>query len=345
MEIYMKRLILSFFTMLCISTSIQAASEANLYASVYADFLIDQFDKELDTSTQGSSFLTSETYSRILACREYIESTNGHAHKYKSSSILFVKDSFKYAEVVATINSMAISINNYQQRIKSMNLSKNILYPSLGGTGNVTGNTFPQNVWSLTFDDGPRSGRTQTVVDNLYRYGFEASFFMLMSQAKANKTTVDYVLDHNMELALHSYNHKNLVKVTEEVLEYEIGTAKYELEALGSRSISLFRLPYGSGTRNQLIRTKIAELGMIHIFWNVDTLDWKDKDPTSIYNRTIKQMNLTPSKSGIILFHDIHAQTVIASEKVMSYLSREDKKVCTVGEVISYLNGTQQSCL
>jgi peptidoglycan/xylan/chitin deacetylase (PgdA/CDA1 family) len=341
----MKKFIIPLLVTLLAPAFAKADSQENIYANVYADFLIEQFDDELDTSSRGSSFLTSDTYAKILAAREYIEHTDGHTHSYKSSSVLLVNDSLKYGQVVSIIDSMAVSISNTQKKMKSFNNSRSILYPSLGGTGNVTGNTFPKNVWSLTFDDGPRSGRTQTIVDNLYSYGFEASFFMLTSQALRNTKTVDYVLDHNMELALHSYTHKNLVKVSGKVLDYEIGTAKTELEKLGNRGISLFRLPFGSGTRNQVIRNKIAKLGMIHIFWNVDTLDWKDKDPKSIYDRTVKQMNLTPKKSGIILFHDIHAQTVIASEMVMKYLSDENKKVCTVGEVISYINGTEQSCL
>ena len=56
-------------------------------------------------------------------------------------------------------------------------------------------------------------------------------------------------------------------------------------------------------------------------------------------------MSKTPNKSGVILFHDIHAQTVIASEKIMQYLNDEQKKVCTVGEIIDFINQEPQTCL
>ncbi len=56
-------------------------------------------------------------------------------------------------------------------------------------------------------------------------------------------------------------------------------------------------------------------------------------------------MAKTPRKSGVILFHDIHPQTVIASEMVMNYLNNENKTVCTVGEVVDYLNRMKQDCL
>ena len=74
-------------------------------------------------------------------------------------------------------------------------------------------------------------------------------------------------------------------------------------------------------------------------------LDWKDKNPQSIYNRTVKQMNRSPKNSGIILFHDIHAQTVIASQLVLNYLLENEYKVCPVGEVVNHLNGLNSPCV
>lgn len=61
--------------------------------------------------------------------------------------------------------------------------------------------------------------------------------------------------------------------------------------------------------------------------------------------RSKKQMRLTPNKSGIILFHDIHAQSVIASELMMDHLLESNFKVCTVEEVISHINGNSEDCL
>lgn len=320
-----------------------AHNESNLYANIYADELIEQFDRELDLS--NPQFLYSETYSRILAARELIEHSHEGSSNYKSTPLLFITNAQRYASVVETINSMAKNITFQRRAALSKSMKQSVLYPSVGGTGNLTGNTYPKDVWSLTFDDGPHSKRTKIVVDNLYLYGFEATFFMLTSQAKFHRSALNYVLDHNMELALHSYSHQNLVKSDNKELDYEISTAKSDLEDLSSTDISLFRLPYGSGTRSVRIRSLIANQGMIHVFWNVDTLDWKDKNPESIFKRTIKQMKLTPKKSGIILFHDIHAQTVIASELVMKYLSDEKKTVCSVGDVVKYHNDQQQSCL
>lgn len=334
----MNKIVLTF-TPIFLLISLCSASEKD-YASIYADGLIEKFDKELEAGNFGENYFESETYKKIQATRDFIENSNSHLHDFQTKSILEVTDSLKYNQIIESINSKSHELN-------FMGLLNNSLkiYPSTKSEGNLTGNTFPENTWALTFDDGPSSKRTKTVVDNLYEFGFEATFFMLTRQANRFKDTVSYVLDSNMEIALHSYTHKNLPKVSKKEMDYEIVQAKKDLEKLIPYSVEYFRLPYGSGTRNSILRQKIASQNMVHVFWNVDTLDWKDKNPSSIYKRTILQMSKTRNKSGIILFHDIHSQTVIASRMVMEYMDRENKKVCSVGNIVKYINGKDQTCL
>ena len=314
------------------------------FANIYADELIKQFDQNLNQGVLKIELLDDALYAKIQAARIFIEK-RGQIEQFSHFKILTVRDSLSYNQVVDEINSDSIQIFKMRNQIKKLEADRNILYPSVGRDGNVTGNTFPENVWSLTFDDGPKGQRTQKVVDNLYLHDMKASFFMLMNQANRFQKAVSYVVDNEMEIALHSYTHEDLNSVTEKVMDYEVTTAHKELEELTGKKINLFRLPYGSGLRNQALRQKISDQNLIHIFWNVDTLDWKDKDPESIMARTIKQMKATPNKSGIILFHDIHPQAVIASEMVMKYLKDHSKTVCTVGEVIKHLNGFTGNCL
>ena len=329
------------FLVLSISLSFTASANIlNDYSNIYADQLISDFDRRLDDPSFNP--MESDLYFEILAARALIEKTGG-TNFYGSSSLLSVKNSMMYGLVSDTIKKSAIVIKQQvSAQIKSNNLQ---IYPSLGGTGNLTGNTYPSNSWSLTFDDGPRGDRTKTIVDNLYSRGIKANFFMLTQEANRYKTTVDYVRDAGMEISLHSYTHANLDKANQQTLRKEIISAKKELEEISKTSIKLFRLPYGAGTRNTSVRKMIADENMVHVFWNVDTLDWKDKNPQSVYARTIKQMAKTPRNSGIILFHDIHQTTIQASELVMDYLLRNNKDICTVGEMVDYHNGGTPDCL
>ena len=315
--------------------------------------MIDKFDQDLENPFISNP-LYSKRYLKIQATRAYLESIDAIVD-YKEEKIIEVLDTELYQNIVKMIEH---KVSKLEARLAFKSLSRNrfhtksmdssaplLIYPSAGRDGNLTGNTYPSNVWSLTFDDGPNGDTTKEVVDNLYRHNLEASFFVLLRQVNQYRESLDYIIDHNMELALHSYNHKNLDKESAASIEYEVAIAKEELEEISKKTIQLFRLPYGSGVRNKPLRNTIKENNLVHIFWNVDTLDWKDKNPQSIYERTISQMNRTPNRSGIILFHDIHPQTVQASEMVMQYLVDEQKTVCTVGEMIKYINSVKQDCL
>lgn len=319
------------------------------YANIYVDSLIENFDKRLDEKIllkDTKSILTEDVYSKLLSGRSYIESysSNYKSNTIKSLSVLNIRNTDVYNEVVAQINHSAIKIK--QENIKKFKSksSDSLIYPSTSSSGNLTGNTFPKKVWSLTFDDGPRGSRTKAVVDSLYARGIKATFFMLTAEAKKYKSTAQYVVDSGMNIALHSYTHANLSKSSAN-LDYEITTAKKDLEKLLNVKTTVFRLPYGAGMRNTTVRKNIAKNKYIHIFWNVDTLDWKDKDPKSILARVKKQMKLSRNDAGIILYHDIHRQSVIASELTMDHLLENNYKVCTVEEVIEYTNGKTIPCI
>ena len=221
--------------------------------------------------------------------------------------------------------------------------SADAIYPSAGPNGNVTGRSWPQNTWSLTYDDGPAK-TTDQVITNLVDRKIPATFFMLAQQAVQYPKAIARMKENKMDLASHSYTHAQLTKLGPAGLEKEISTAKKVTEEKIGQPIKLFRLPYGAGVSVSSIRSKIAENNMIHVFWTVDTLDWQDKNPQSILARTLKQMNASAKNAGIILFHDIHPQSVAASTLLMDHFNNKGLTVCTVQGVVDQLNKSLPSC-
>lgn len=207
---------------------------------------------------------------------------------------------------------------------------------------NLTGNTFPANTWAITYDDGPGKSTTLDVLKNLQDRQMIASFFVLAKQVEAYPAVAQQVKDAGHEIASHSYTHAQMTKVGPVQLEREIGTSKKVIEEKLNTKIKLFRLPYGAGTGATNIRAKIMEHGMKHVFWNVDTLDWQDKNPQSIMNRTLGFMKTL--KKGIVLFHDIHPQSVIASTMLMDHFKKTGANVCTVHGVLDQMEQNLSSC-
>ena len=138
----------------------------------------------------------------------------------------------------------------------------------------------------------------------------------------------------------HSYYHSEIPKDNDAEQNCEISRAiDVFADKMGNRP-DFFRLPYGAGVSVAKVRAKIAAAKMIHVYWSVDTLDWQDHDPDSIFRRTLKGMAAAGGR-GVILFHDIHPQSVLASEKVMAYLKDPANKLETVTlpEIVDRMNG------
>lgn len=208
--------------------------------------------------------------------------------------------------------------------------------PGTNAGGNMNGGNFPRGTWALTFDDGP-SAHTLTIVKNLKAHGIKATFFWLakMVNAKNGMSYVAAAKNAGMDLNNHSYSHANLVNLGANALQHEIITSTaVEARAYGSRP-KFFRCPYGSGVSTHRVRAMIAQQDMIHVFWNVDSLDWQDHNVSSIVRRVQSQM--ANEGGGIILFHDIHARSVVASNIIMADLTK--KRAVTMTQIVNELNG------
>lgn len=218
---------------------------------------------------------------------------------------------------------------------------KRLIRPSVGSEGNLIGGNFPSGTWSLTYDDGPNNTTTREIINMLSDADIPATFFWLARLAQNNTTTVRMAKDKGFELANHSYSHSNVPRQTLADQRREIIESTDVLQRVYGQPVRFFRLPYGSGVHNSGIREMIANRGMIHVFWNVDTLDWQDKDPRSIHRRVTSQMEARGQ--GIILFHDIHRQSVEATRYLIETIKQKNRrsevlKFRTLGQIVSTLN-------
>lgn len=210
------------------------------------------------------------------------------------------------------------------------------IFPSAGPQGNVNGSKFPVGTWALTYDDGPSKKYTPSITKNLNNNGMKATFFWLAQNVKTFPTIVTQVKASGMLLANHSYSHANLPKQGQSSLNREINqSTAVETEFYGYKP-KFFRCPYGAC--NPHIRQMIADQGMIHVFWNVDSLDWQDKNPASVLNRTQKQM--AKNKRGVVLFHDIHSQSMEASRMLMEK-TRGSVRWVTMQQIVDEINGNR----
>jgi peptidoglycan/xylan/chitin deacetylase (PgdA/CDA1 family) len=78
---------------------------------------------------------------------------------------------------------------------------------------------------------------------------------------------------------------------------------------------------------------------MIHVSWNVDSLDWQDPNPASVQKRVEQQM--AANGRGIILFHDIHTPGLTV---VPNLVAKNKGKVrwVDIPHIVNELNGVKR---
>ena len=223
--------------------------------------------------------------------------------------------------------------------------TQNKFQPSATSKGNISGDEFPAKVWSITFDDGPKNKVSLKLLKELKDRKLQATFFQLAKNVLAEKKIAIKMKESGMEIATHSFTHQQLTTAGISEIENEISGAVNRMNETLSIVINFYRLPFGAGLDNQTIREKIAENGLIHVHWNVDTLDWVPQESDRIVQRAKKLIKKTKRDAGIIVFHDTHERSVKSAPLIMDFLMQENRRVCTIGEVIKQMNmGLQSVC-
>jgi peptidoglycan/xylan/chitin deacetylase (PgdA/CDA1 family) len=214
------------------------------------------------------------------------------------------------------------------------------VFPTTGSQGNISGNEFPAGTFALTFDDGPHPTHTLKQLENLKAAGVKATFFWLAKSVSLYQPIVKTTIEAGYPVENHSWTHADLMDPKalakwHTTWQHEIVDSTAKLTEVYGEKPKFFRCPYGSGFKEPGIRKLIVEQGMIHVKWNVDSVDWHDKNPVTVLKRVLLQMR--DMKRGIVLFHDIQPHTV----KVIPQLLKKTKgsiRWVTIPQIVKELN-------
>ena len=180
----------------------------------------------------------------------------------------------------------------------------------------VYGFGVPKGTFVLTFDDGPSATNTPKILDILAQNDSRGVFFALGKNARGNEGLIGRILADGHLLGNHTLSHKNLPKLADDEIVRQIDQGRLELEGSAGRPVVLFRPPYGA--TDGRVMDALQHRSMRSYLWNVDSRDWADPIPESIAATVLEQVD--QQKRGVILFHDVHSQTVEALPLVMAGL-------------------------
>ena len=174
----------------------------------------------------------------------------------------------------------------------------------------------------LSFDDGPHPKNTPKLLNLLKRENIKALFFVLGQKIESSKNMdiVKRAFEEGHIIGNHTYSHPNLKKLSDEKIKSEILKTEELLKDFLTVP-KLFRPPYGS--TNIRVNKIISELGYTNVFWNVDTLDWKNRSIQWVKD-AMHQIN--SREDSLVLMHDIHKSTVDNVSNLISDIKNQSNK-------------------
>jgi peptidoglycan/xylan/chitin deacetylase (PgdA/CDA1 family) len=178
---------------------------------------------------------------------------------------------------------------------------------------------------AMTFDDGPDGVQTPRLLKMLRDRGIKATFFCVGQCVAQNPEIAKQITTEGHEIANHSWNHPLFTKLNEASVRDQIDRTHHVIMQTTGVTPTLLRPPYGGFTTRQRSWAN-ATWGYKTILWDVDSLDWKHRNPAKT-----QSIILAETRPGsIILCHDIHRPTVDAMPATLDALTRKGFKFVTV---------------
>ena len=165
---------------------------------------------------------------------------------------------------------------------------------------------------------------TIQILETLNKYDAKATFFMLGSRVEYYPEIAKKVQEAGHELGNHTWNHPDLTKAGVEKVRNEINETSSIIENVTGQKVTAFRPPYGAVNKTVRSQTNLPV-----VLWDVDTLDWKYRDP----NQLLAHVKGATKDGSIILMHDIHQSTADGLDAVLAYLQSEGYTFVTVSEL------------
>lgn len=160
---------------------------------------------------------------------------------------------------------------------------------------------------ALTFDDGPRPGSTERILDTLKRACVHATFFVVGGRASQTPDLVRREAAEGHTIGTHTWSHRNLKSLSAESGKDEIERAITTVRAITGRASDarLFRYPDLSQTPE--MNSVLTADGQSVVSADVSPKDWRGDPPGETLERLKKLVERRGR--GIVLLHDAQDHT------------------------------------
>lgn len=168
----------------------------------------------------------------------------------------------------------------------------------------------------------------ESILDTLKTYGARCTFFVGGCWADDNNELLERISAEGHEIGNHGYFHKDAKNLSYSQNKSEITATNDLVKAITGKTPVLFAPPSGSFGKDVL---KVCEdMGLKVIMWSRDTIDWRDKDASVIYERATDKIEA----GDLVLAHPTY-DTAQALPDILKYYKEHGLTPVTVSQIIS----------
>lgn len=191
----------------------------------------------------------------------------------------------------------------------------------------------------LTFDDGPKAGITDVILDILKEEGIKATFFVT-NGGPDNLIQREYNEGHTVALHTASHNYATIYSSSDNYFN-DLYSVRDRVKRLTGYDSKIIRFPggssntisrrYSTGIMTYLTRETLNR-GFKYYDWNISSGDADAGSHTAdeIYNNVVRQ--LSSKRVNMVLMHDIKPYTRDALRRIIRYGKENGYTFEAIGE-------------
>ena len=181
---------------------------------------------------------------------------------------------------------------------------------------------------ALTFDAAWGNEDTDTLLSILKEYEAPATFFVTGQWAEKFPEDVKKLYDAGHDIANHSDSHPHITGRSYDELKSDTESCNKKIEEIIGEAPMLYRGPYGE--YNNTLIEMLHDINMYYIQWDVDSLDWKDPEPSQL----VKNVTDKVKSGSIVLLHNGAKNTPEALPSILKTLKDEGFEFVLVKDLI-----------
>jgi peptidoglycan-N-acetylmuramic acid deacetylase len=191
----------------------------------------------------------------------------------------------------------------------------------------------------LTFDDGPKNGPTEALLDLLRTENIKATFFVNGKWIKHDPDLILRMHKEGHDIGNHTYSHLDLSKATRADIHQELKRNNELITKITKAPVRLMRAPGGQYSSDVYAITK--QLGLSIINWSLNTADYQLEKPLfdegeAVFVRSPEMISQIVKKKlhpgAIILMHNGNEETIIALKDLIPWLKAQGYQFAKISD-------------